>query len=363
MSEFGNDNKTHEHLFTGNLYFFHAFDVGDDINLQKVRDSGAVVPQPLTLSRYFKNYHIPLAFDLSGGHRGSYMSAKIHNFGAVSFIYKVPFHDTLFNIRKNLEAMDAQFDKQSFIDAEAVFGKLKTFVSKPNFFHTRSSYVMIQVDQQPDLFDTVKLKETYGSIIASTLRFEKETLSESQKNEILLSAIGYYRGDLMVVDTEATFVYDDDYQDLIQFIEFANIQHLELRYFDRILDQQLYYIYEGRTRKVPLISYLPFLGTLAKGPIDDLGRLKVDISVVVERLEGSIMLAGDPYYSEFYGLLIEKLELKNLKDDINNKLSIVGSVLSVLQNKTDAIREDMLTVSIIVLILIELVIGILSYLK
>jgi len=52
-----------------------------------------------------------------------------------------------------------------------------------------------------------------------------------------------------------------------------------------------------------------------------------------------------------------------LKDAIDKKLEIISDVLSVLQHKTEAIREDMLTVSIIVLICIELVIGVLSYLK
>ena len=61
--------------------------------------------------------------------------------------------------------------------------------------------------------------------------------------------------------------------------------------------------------------------------------------------------------------LLEKRELKNLKDAIDKKLAIIKDVLSTLQHKTEAIREDMLTVSIIVLICIELIIGVLSYLK
>ena len=59
---------------------------------------------------------------------------------------------------------------------------------------------------------TVTLKDTYGGTIASLLRFETENLSEYQKNEILDSAIGYYRGDLFIVDTQAAFVYDEEYE-------------------------------------------------------------------------------------------------------------------------------------------------------
>lgn len=353
-------------LFSGSLYMFHAFDVGDDINLEKVKASGQVITQPLTLSKYFKNYHIPLAFDLPDEVKNknhAFLSGKIHNFGAVSFIYKIPFHGTLESLRKDLEPLDRMYDEISLIDIENTFKRLRPFIAKPFFFHTHSSYVLIQINPIPELFDTVKLKDQYGGIIASTLRFETESLSEVQKDEILASAIGYYRGDLVVVDTDAVFVYDDEYQETVEFIEFANVQHCELRYFDRTLDQQLNNIYEGRTKAVPASAFVPFIGTLSKKPIDDLSKLKVDISVIAERLEGSIKLASEPYYSELYAHLVEKRELKNLREAIDKKLGILRDVVLTLQKKVDAAREDMLTVSIIILICIELIIGVLSYLK
>lgn len=355
------ENYPNSHIFEGNIYLFHAFDVGDDINIEKIKASGVVTPQPLTLSKFFKNYHLPLAIEIPNPEKSpTCMSAKIHNFGVISLIYKIPFKDTLENIRQQLDGIDNQWAEKSLEDSELIFRKIRANIAKPNFFNTRSSYVLIQVDPQPNLLDMVKLKDSYGGVIASTIRFETETLSENQKNEILASAIGYFRGDLIVIDTEAAFVYDDEYQDILDFFEFANIQHLELRYFDRTLEQQLNYIYEGKVRKVPLKAYFPFIGTLSKGPVDELDKLRVDISVIAERLEGSIKLASEPYYSELYSLLIEKRELKNLKDAIDKKLHIIKDVLSTLQHKTEAIREDMLTVSIIVLIFIELILGIFS---
>ena len=75
------------------------------------------------------------------------------------------------------------------------------------------------------------LKNNLASIIASTIRFETETLSEYQRNEILDSAIGYYRGNLVIVDTDTTFIYDDDYHDLLAFVEFANLQQLRTAIF------------------------------------------------------------------------------------------------------------------------------------
>jgi len=357
--------STPEHTFSGNIYLFHAFDLGDDINLELIRETNALNQKPLTLSKYFKNYHIPLAVELPHQQINTACSSvKIHNFGAVSLTYTIPFNDTLRNVRKGLEPLVNQYQEQSISDISAIFKKIKQHIKKPTFFHTRSSYVLIQVNPNEEYFtDMVQLKEVYRNVIASMLRFETETLSDAQVEEILESAMGYYRGDLIVIDTSAAFAYDSEYAELLDFVEFANIQQLELRYYDRILDQQLNVMYEGKVRKLSPKAYIPFIGTMTRGPVDDLGKLRVDISVITERLEGSIKLVGEPYFSELYELLQDKLGLKGWRDGIDRKLNIIGDIRSVFQHKVDAAREDLLSVLIIILILIELIIGILSYLK
>lgn len=195
------------------------------------------------------------------------------------------------------------------------------------------------------------------------LRFETQTLSEFQKNEILASAIGYFRGDLIIVDTEATFLYDAEYEEIIDLFEFANIQQVELRYFDRLLDQQLHKMYEGEGRGLPVKSYLPFAIDVTGDPVARLGKLKVDISVITERFESSIKFAGEPYFSELYDLLVAQLDLSNWKQAIDRKLTIIHDIQSVYQNKIDVTRGDLLSVLVIVLIFIELVIGILNFFK
>lgn len=351
-------------IFTGNIYIFHAFDIGDDINLEKIEKSPSIKKVPLTLSKYFKNYHRPLALELPDPQASPNLtSCKIHNFGTASFTYKIPFNDSLENIRKDINTLDYTYYEQSMSDVKQVFAQIKDYIAKAQFYQTRSSYMVIQINPKPEIVNITSLKEQYGGIIVSTLRFEMQTLAEYQKNEILDSAIGYFRGDLIIVDTYATFLYDAEYEDLLDLFEFANIQQLELRYFDRVLDQQLNLIYEGKAVKIPISAYIPFIGVFTPDPIASLGKLKADISVITERLEGSIKLAGEPYYSELYTLLIEKLDIKNWNAAIDRKLEIIRDVQTVYQHKMEALREDILSSLIVILIFIELVVGILSYLK
>ncbi len=352
------------HEFSGNIYIFHAFDIGDDVDLEKIEYLRAIKTVPLSLPKYFKNYNAPLSIELPHPNESARcIGCQLHNFGAISLTYKIPFTDSLENLRKQFYDIYYEYQEQSVSDAKLVFRKIEPFIKKAKFFQTRSSYNIIQINPESRI-NVTELQQQFGSIIASTLRFETESLSEYQKNEILDSAIGYYRGSLVIVDSDTTFIYEDDYQDLLFFVEFANLQQLELQFFDRQLDQRLNQIYEsGGKQKVPILAYFPFLDTMTSDPIAILGKLKVDISVITERLEGSIKIAGEPYYSEFYNQLMSRLDIKSWQDSIERKLEIIKDVLTIYQHKTDVIRENILELLIIILIFIELIIGILHYIK
>lgn len=354
----GHIEQIPERIFNGNLYIFHAFDVGDEINLEAVKEASHIITRSYTVPKFFKNYHMPVEIDLPHPHSSpGCQSVRLHNFGTISLTYRVPFSDTLDEVRSTIEAIDNKFQEQSVIDAGNVFRAIKDFTKTAKFFLTKSSYMVIQVDTSPDRIDTIELKKHYGNTIVSMLRFETQMLSEYQKTDILDSSIGYFKGDLIIVDIDAAFVYDPDYEEILYLFEFANIQSLELRFFDRLLDQKLNLIYEERFGKVPFSSYLPFIGTNLKTPIDELGKLKVDIQVIIERMESSIKLVSEPYFSEIYALLVDKLDLNGWRTSINQKLEIISDIQSVVQHKVDSIRGDMLEVLIIILILIELLIG------
>jgi hypothetical protein len=358
MSPSNHDTASPEHIFSGNIYIFHAFDIGDEINLDAVENSDKIITRSYNVPKFIKKYHTPLEIDLPHPHSSSACErVRLHNFGTISLTYKIPFDDTLDEVKENIEAIKNRFIEQSVIDAGSVFKIIKPFVKKAKFFHTKSSYMAIQVDTEPNRLDPNVLKENYSNNIVSMLRFETESLSEYQKEDILDSAIGYFKGDLIIVDTDAAFIYDPDYQEILYLFEFANLQSLELRFFDRLLDQKLNLIYEEKVGKLPFRAYLPFIGSTRKSPVDELGQLKVDIQVIIERMESSIKLVGEPYLSELYELLVDKLDLDGWRKSINQKLEIIGDIQSVIQHKVDSIRGDMLEILIIILIFTELLVG------
>ncbi len=354
---------TPKSTFKGNILLFYAFDIGDAINLEYIKQKGSVNICVMPLSAYFKNYHIPLAFRMSDeqtkeGESGGVMdatciSSKIHHFGVLSYYYRVPFEDSFENLKVKIIDIKKSFDERSEIDAKETFKKIYPAIEKPRFYSLKNSYFALHVYPLKEKMNAQEFKELYGSKIASLLRLEVYALSDYQMDEILASSIGYYGQDLIIVDSAASFIYDDEYFEPLEFFESANVQKLELQYFDRLLDQKLNFFYAQESYKVPLKAYIPLIGQRMELPISRLAQMRVDISVVTERLENSIKMAGDEYYSKLYSMLEEKMSLREWRESINRKLNIIHDLYSVYQDRLDTLHEEILTLVIIILIAFE----------
>lgn len=357
MEQFAVTPKT---TFKGNILLFYAFDVGDDIDLELIKHKGLVNICVMPLSAYFKNYHIPLAFRMSDDTAKDYsvidascISSKVHHFGVLSFCYRIPFEDTFEDLKVKIIDIKKNFDEKSEIDAKNTFKKIYTAIKKPRFYSLKNSYFAVHVYPTKEKVTPEEFKELYGSKIASLLRLEVYALSDYQMDEILASSIGYYGQDLIIVDGQASFIYDDEYFEPLEFFESANIQKLELQYFDRVLDQKLNFFYAQQSYKVPIRAYIPVLGQRIDLPVSRLAKLRADISVITERLENSIKMAGDEYYSKLYSMLVEKMSIRGWRDSINRKLAIIHDLYAVYQDRLDTMHEELLTIVIIVLITVE----------
>lgn len=342
--------------FSGNVLLFYAFDIGDEVDFDHIRKKDLLVLRDVSLSPYFKNYHIPLSFDMpdrgGDGERAECILSKLYNFGAVSFCYRIPFTDTFDGLKRKLVEIYDLYNKKSEEDAKQLYNKLLPAIEAPHFYHIKNSYFIVQVNPSQKNIAPEDFKEKYGSKIASLLRLEVQALSDYQEEDVLDSTTGYYGQDFMIIDSEASFIYDDEYFEILEFFESTNIQLLELQFFDRLLDQTLERFYL-KPLTIPLKSYIPLIGSRFETTVSKLIRLRVDISVIVERLESSIQMVGDAYYSKVYSMLVEKLSLQSWKESLSKKLDIINDLYSAYQHRLETLHDEILTVVVIILIALE----------
>src|SRR3989338_6760445 len=116
-------------IFSGNILLFYAFDIGEDIDLQEVKQKRLIMTHEAPRSAYFKNYHIPLSFNMAEGSpatqsdktRVDCLSGKIHHFGVISFCYKIPYVATFEDLKLKLISIERTYDKKSEDDARSIF--------------------------------------------------------------------------------------------------------------------------------------------------------------------------------------------------------------------------------------------------
>ena len=334
-------------IFTGNIYIFHAFDIGKNIQFKNLHKDKDIQTNKVHVSKLLKHCHLPLEIELPHPHNSARcISSKIHEFGAISLTYKIPITGSLHELQEIITSIDEKYQQDSVQDAHSIYKKILPYIIKPAFFQMKTYYTVIQIDTNNDA-SGIKIKQQYGNQIAALLKFETKNLSTFRKNEILKNSISYFEKDLVIIDANAAFLYDPEYNELLDIFEFANIQQLELYYFDKLLDKQLTILYEEKKPKLPLLSYMPFIGSRYFDPMSELNRIKVDISVITERLESGITLIGETYFSEIYEQIVKQLNLINTQKTINKKLFIIQDIKSVYQSKIDANRVDLLTAILI----------------
>jgi hypothetical protein len=348
----------------GNYLLFYAFDIGDEIDLEALEKSNILSTHVAPLSPWFKDYHIPLSFQLAECDRESTtyrsrtdcISSKMHSFGAISLCYKIPFVANVETLKEKFIEISNIYGEKSLQDLRNTYSCIQSLTAKPHLYNMAARYSAVQVDPLDGIYPD-EFKNEYGSVIASLIRHEKDTISVPQQESILRAASSYYGSDMVIIDGEAAFIYDDEYYEVVEFFESSNLQKLELRYFDRLLDQKLNSFYNSGHFVLPWSSYVPLIRGREDRLLEELARLRVDISVIVERLEMSIKLSGDSYHEEIYSMLVKKLQLSEWRDSVNKKLSIIEDLYAVIRDRLATVREEMMTLVIIILIAVELLLA------
>ncbi len=135
-------------------------------------------------------------------------------------------------------------------------------------------------------------------------------------------------------------------------IEFANLQLLEYRFLDDLLDDRLS---EAHRFIRPLArSWLPFW-RIHDRSLRSLGELKIDANSVFERTGNALKLVGDQYLARVYQVLQSRFHLKDWERSIERSLTVVQDVYRVVSDQAANYRAEFLELIIILLILFEIV--------
>lgn len=348
----------------GTLHVFVAFDWGDEILLDQVRDivpaSAQELPRRRRTPLSFFYRPAPLRVQLQKsiielaelGQVEATVSATLFDFGAVSVAFHLPIsatEDALLRLAGSL-ADSGPFVARARQVVEPLHKQLQGAIQDPLWQDDLSEeYFVFQFGPEslPQMND--------AGWLAGMVHLESEPLGPDEIDEALRNRLSYSPDDLLVADWAAAVLVDRECDDTLHAISFANLQLLEFRHIDNRLDESL----AAAQRLIQPLrrSAWPYWRMHAR-PLRELGELKVEANGLFERTGNVLKLVGDPYLARVYRLVAKRFYLETWIENIQRKLEVAEGVYQVVSDQSSSFRLEFLEVIVVLLILIEIILGI-----
>ena len=185
---------------------------------------------------------------------------------------------------------------------------------------------------------------------------ETRPLSEGARRDLLRQRFSWYRDDLVVMTWDRAFIYEPrDDSDVMDVLDVANAQLLEMRYYDQLLDAELPKMYD---LVQTMQSSRPLLGSRR---FANLARrfytLVAEVTELREKVDNALQVTEDVYLARIYTAAHELFRVASVNAAVDRKLAIIRDTYTALYDEASAARSALMEAAIIVLIVIEVVLA------
>jgi hypothetical protein len=306
----------------------------------------------------------PLELPLQGQACRTEVTARLYDFGAVAFSVRIPVTACSWDeFSQRVNAVDALLGPGANSPIwEQLLQQLRTALlpalSKPNAASLHEDYLLGIVHAFEEAVPVPTLHEQID--LVPLLSGEQRALSEQARRDLLQHRFSYYADDLVVLTWDRAFIYEPrGDSDVVDILEVANAQLLEMRFYDELLDAELPRMYDmveaAHHASNPLASRR--FADLARG----LYTLVAEVTEITEKVDNALQVTEDVYLARVYAAALELFRVSRVSDAVDRKLAIIRDTYSALYEEASGKRAELLEVAIIVLIVVEIVIAILRH--
>jgi hypothetical protein len=279
-------------------------------------------------------------------------SMLVHEVGAITIVLTTPLACDIAELPRLTATLTGagplEDEARALVDVQR--SRLALAISKAVSTGVVEDYYVIQADRLEPPIPIAELLQRARGPLAAALRCEPEPLSQAEVDETLRPQLSYYPDDLAIGDWNVTILVDSDPWDAIDVLENLNVQLLELRFFDALLDRELadsYAITAARARPLPLWN------AALQRTIDELATVRLEVVGMVERLHNAFKVGGDVYLAKLHTRTAERLGLRAWEESVQRKLDVLQLRYSLVLERVRAARSELLEITIVVLVAFE----------
>ncbi len=276
----------------------------------------------------------------------------LYDFGGASVIYQKPLgkDSDLLSLSESLYE-NATLLADSRQRVQELLNIIQPAVSKANISSFVEDYVIFHIEDFAEPIAAEEIATRHAAEVAQILRAESRPLSNDEIADVISHRIAYGKDDVVIVDWNAALVVDKEAEDVITVLEFANVELLEMRFLDQLLDRALGLAYERLSRRSQ--NWFSFRSN--PSDLRDISQWQADSAILFEGVNNVLKLLGDQYLARLYRLAAQRFHLTEWDASILRKLETLESIYQKLSDQVVSRRMEVLEWIIIVLFVISIV--------
>lgn len=251
-------------------------------------------------------------------------------------------------------AADTSLEEAARARALALVAAIPAHVVKPGLAPVFEDYSVFRLPARTLADDSERFLAEHGTALAGILRAERSPLSREVQADALSVRLQYGPDDLTIVDWHAAVVLDDQPEDVLRVLEYANVQLLEMRFLDTQLDAALEDSFRSLTRR----ETRHLFGPLAlRRDLRRLSSMQLEAAFLFERVGNTLKVSGDQFLARVLRQAGTRFRLQEWNDAAQRKLSALDNVYDKLHDDASTLRAEVLEGLIVLLIVFEIVLS------
>ncbi|MGA7796157.1 MAG: hypothetical protein WCA19_24255 [Candidatus Acidiferrales bacterium] len=284
---------------------------------------------------------------------------KYYGFGAIVIQVELPFEcDWNSLVALGSRWMDAPDIEPCVRDlARRRLEAIRAAISRPTEDWLQESYLVVEIHEIRDAEGKQpaadELIASHGGELVQLIRGETVPLSPKSLDESLQASLSYYPSDLVVVGSHGAVVYDgaEDAAAATQILEYAKMQLLEFRYYDRFMTHVLADFYTALERKRNALLSRWSLPREAQR----FNTIRLDVMELTERIDNAIKFVSDIYYARIYRLAATRIGVQDYRKLVEQKLDTFGELYDYMVDRYNETRSFVLEVLVAILAVLDVI--------
>lgn len=282
--------------------------------------------------------------------------AKYYGFGAIVVQVELPFDcDWSSLVMQGSRWMDAP-DVEPCVRGmvQRRLERIRAAVNRPTEDWLQEGYLVVEIHEvDGKRIPAEELVAGHGEELVQLIRGETSALAPKSIEEALQSRLSYYPADLVLVGSHGALVYDsvEDAAAATQILEYAKMQLLEFRYYDRLMTRVLADFYTSLERKRNVLISRWTLPREAQR----FNTIRLDVMDLTERIDNAIKFVSEIYYARVYRLAATRLGVPDYRNLVDQKLHTFGELYDSMVDRYNETKSFILEVLVAILAAVDVI--------